>query len=62
MLDIKLPQSEEIETKLAEAGLDALDYYSRGRQYPIRLDKGDITKHAELLKSLMRRAYDIRHA
>jgi predicted transport protein len=62
VLDIKLPQSDEIDVKLTEAGLETLEYNSRWRYYPIRLAKGDISKHAELLKTLMRRAYDLRHA
>jgi predicted transport protein len=61
ILDIKLPQSEDIDKQVADAGLDTLEYDIRGRKYPIRLDKGDVVRHAELLKSLMRRAYDTRH-
>jgi hypothetical protein len=61
LLDVKLPQSEDIDAKLTEANLDASEYNSRWRFYPIHLDKGDIGKHAELLKELMRRAYNARH-
>jgi hypothetical protein len=61
VFDVKIPQAEEVDTKLTEAGLDASEYSSRWRFYPIHLDKGDISKHAELLKVLMRLAYDTRH-
>jgi hypothetical protein len=61
VLDVKIPQSEEVDTKLAEAGLDASEYNSRWRFYPIHLDKSDVSKHAELLKMLLRLAYDTRH-
>jgi predicted transport protein len=61
ILEVKLPQSEEVDAKLTEAGLDPSEYNSRWKHYPIHLDKGDIDKHADLLKLLMRRAYDTRH-
>jgi hypothetical protein len=61
ILEVKLPQSEEVDAKLTEAGLDPSEYNARWRYYPIHLDKGDIDKHADLLKLLMRRAYDTRH-
>ena len=61
ILDVKLPQSDEVDNKLTEAGLDPSDYNSRWRYYPIHLDKADIGKHSELLKALMRRAHDARH-
>ena len=62
VLDVKLPQSDDVDAKLTEAGLDPSDYNSRWRFYPIHLDKNDIAKHSELLKTLMRLAYDTRHA
>jgi hypothetical protein len=62
MLDAKLPQSGEVDTKLTEAGLEANEYNARWKYYPIRLGKGDIKKHSDLLRMLMQSAYDIRHA
>ena len=41
--------------------LDPSDYNTRWHHYPIHLDKADINKHSELLKELMRQAYDARH-
>ena len=61
VLDVKLPQSDEVDSKLTEAGLDPSDYNTRWHHYPIHLDKADINKHSELLKELMRQAYDARH-
>lgn len=49
-------RSDEIEEKLAEAGLDILEY--RDGRYRIQLSKGDVKKHAELLTSLLRGAYE----
>lgn len=61
ILDVKLPQSDEVDAKLTGAGLDPSEYNSRWRFYPIHLDKADIAKHSDLVKMLMRRAYDTRH-
>ena len=61
ILDVRLPQSEEIDRKLTEAGLDPSDYNANWRNYPIHLARDDINKHDDLLKSLIRQAYDLRH-
>lgn len=58
ILDVKIPQSEEIDRKLAESGLETLEYNNQWRSYPIRLGKEDIQKHAEFLKHLMHSAFD----
>ncbi len=61
VLDIRLPQSDAVDSKLAGAVLDPSDYNTRWRYYPIHLDKADIIKHSDLLKELVRQAYDARH-
>jgi hypothetical protein len=61
ILDVKVPKSEETDTKLNEAGLETLEYNSRWKHYPIRLSKDDITKHSEPLSNLMRLAYETRY-
>lgn len=40
----------------------ALEYTTKRQLYRIRLGKGDIAEHTELLDSPMRRAYDAWHA
>jgi hypothetical protein len=56
VMDVKIPQSEEVDAKLVEAGLETLEYSKRANAYPIWLgDKSDIEKHAALLKDLMHR-------
>ena len=59
LLEIRLKQSPEIQEKLDNAKLDTLDYESKWRRYRIRLDKGDIIKHRELLKELMLQSYGV---
>jgi hypothetical protein len=59
VMDVKIPQSEEVDAKLVEAGLETLEYSKRANAYPTRPgDKSDIEKHAALLKDLMHRAYE----
>jgi predicted transport protein len=56
-LELRLPQTEEMDRKLEDAGLDVMEYDKRWRRYRIRLTKGDLQKHAELLTELLRDAY-----
>ena len=62
LLEVKVPQSEEVEAKITDAGLEAPKYNARWQLYPISLDRNDIQKHAGLLKELMRLAFDTRHS
>ena len=54
----RLDRSEEIERRLGEAGLDLMEYTKRSDRYRIRLAKGDVKKHRELITELLRLAYD----
>jgi predicted transport protein len=53
----RLKKQDEIEQKIETAGLDVLDYDSRWNRYRIRLGKGDVKKHAELLQELFSAAH-----
>jgi hypothetical protein len=55
-LEINVPQSEGIDKKIDESGLESLDYSARWERY--RLD--DILKHRALLKELMQAAHQSR--
>jgi hypothetical protein len=57
-LDLRLERSEELEQRLEEAGLDLLDYETRGRRYRLRLTEPEMDKQRELLSDLLKRAYD----
>jgi hypothetical protein len=56
-LEPRLEQSDEIQNVLDEAGLDVMDYDTRWGRYRIRLSKGDIKKHEQTIKDLLKRAY-----
>lgn len=55
---IKLMHSDETQAKLDASGLETLDYDTRWGLYRIRLAKDDLKKHGDLLKELMRLAFD----
>ena len=55
-LHIKLPKSEQFESRLDEAGLEMISYSKTGC-YKIRLYKKDIEKNADLLTEALRDSY-----
>jgi hypothetical protein len=56
LLEIRIKQSQETSDLLDEAKLDTLEYDKKWGRYRIRVDKADITKQKELLKTLFRQA------
>ena len=60
-LNIKLPQSQDVDEKIEASSLDALEYNAR-RGYRLRLSPEDVRGKQEALKELMKLAYDYRSA
>ncbi len=56
--EVRLERSEEVGGRLEEAGLDIMEYHQKSGRYRIRLSKGDIKKHTELLEELLNSSYD----
>jgi len=56
---IRLTRADDINKLIENAGLEELKYARHGA-YRLSLRREDIAKHRELLKGLMRAAYDIR--
>jgi hypothetical protein len=57
----RIERSDAIQTKLEEAreaGVDVIPYDIRGGRYRIRLFKDDIQKHEDLIRHLIRKAYE----
>lgn len=52
-VELRLEKDEAIEQKLDGAGLDVMDYDDRSSRYRLRLAKGDVKKHLELLTELL---------
>ncbi|MGE0538990.1 MAG: DUF5655 domain-containing protein [Dehalococcoidia bacterium] len=57
-LAIRLDRYDEVQEKLEEHGLDLMKYDTRWGAYQIRLGKGEIDKHKQILTDLLKRAYD----
>ncbi|KTE38809.1 MULTISPECIES: DUF5655 domain-containing protein [unclassified Sphingopyxis] len=58
--ELKLPETEELDSKIEEAGIEALEYNKRWGLYRLRLDSGQIKGKSEMLKELMQLAYERR--
>lgn len=58
--ELKLPQTDEIDARIDEAGLDTLEYNKRWGLYRLRLTKQDIASKSDFLKELSQLAYERR--
>jgi len=59
-IEIKHPQSDDIDKMIEEAGLETLDYDTRWNQYRLRLTPETVATKKEILAKLLQLAYDIR--
>jgi predicted transport protein len=57
-IDVKLPQSAEVDQLFEQAGLDVMDYDKKWGNYRCRLSQEEIKKNTDLLRKLFKRAYD----
>jgi len=57
ILDLKLQKSEDVDSKIEAAGLDALEYNVNWGRYRLRLTPDDVHNKQDTLKELMRLAY-----
>lgn len=61
-LELRIPQSDDIDAKIEQAGLETLDYNARWQQYRIRLSLNDVKTKAQTLAELIGLAHDHRAA
>lgn len=59
-IELKLPQSDDVDARIDSASLDPLEYNVRWGQYRLRLSHQDITNKQPALTELMRLAYERR--
>lgn len=59
-LELKLPETEELDAKIEEAGIETLEYNKRWGNYRLRLTKDQGASKAPILKELMQFAFDRR--
>jgi len=55
-LELKLPKSTEIDEIIEKAEIEEMGYDNRWGNYRLRLSKGDIKKHSDVLKELLIKA------
>jgi predicted transport protein len=58
-LEVRLPKSDDLASKLEQSGLDLMDYDSRWGRYKIKISKNEIKKHSEILLDILKEAYQI---
>lgn len=54
--NFRIPMSEELQSRVEEAGLETFDYDKRWKRFRVRLNPGDIAAHHDLLAELVRLA------
>jgi len=59
-LEIKLPETDDINMKIENAGLETLEYNKRWGLYRLRLTKNDVKNKSEMVRELMNLAYERR--
>lgn len=59
LCEIRMEQTDEIENKIEQSGLNYLDYDKRSRRYRIKLEEKDIDKHKTFLIELIKKAKGI---
>jgi predicted transport protein len=59
-LELKLPETDDLNTKIENSGIETLDYDERWGRYRLRLTKNDVKNKAEIIRELMNLAYERR--
>ena len=59
-LEIRLPQTADIDQKISESDMDILDYDKRWGSYRLKLTDKEIESKSEVLTSLLKQAYELR--
>jgi predicted transport protein len=59
-LSVNLPQSDELDAKIEQAGIEDLEYEKRHGNYRLRLTRDTIQSQTPLLKELAHDAYERR--
>ncbi len=55
-LELKLPKTKENDELIEKNGIEEMDYDNRWGAYRIRLNKGDVKKHLDILMELLNKA------
>lgn len=60
--ELKLPQTDEIDAKIDDAGIETLEYSKRWGLYRLRLNRDQVNNKTDTLRELMQLAYERRSA
>ncbi|MHC1738977.1 MAG: hypothetical protein AB9882_13305 [Ignavibacteriaceae bacterium] len=55
-VEIRLPQTPEIDDDIRNSGIDVLDYNKRNGRYVLKISHNDIKKHSEFLTELFKKS------
>lgn len=61
-IEVKVPQSDDVDAVIEQAGLDTLEYNARWNMYRLRLTQADVKAKSEVIAELMKLAHDRRAA
>lgn len=59
-LEVKIPETEETDSKIDAAGIETLEFNKRWGYYRLRLTKDDVQKNTDVLRDLIQAAYERR--
>lgn len=60
--ELKLPQTDELDAKIDDAGIETLEYSKRWGLYRLRLNRDQVNNKTDTLRELMQLAYERRSA
>ncbi len=62
ILELRLPENDDLTAKVDQSGIETLEYDKRWRAYRLQLTNSDVSTKAGVIKELLRLAYDRRAA
>ena len=60
LLELRLPENDDLTAKVEQSGIETLEYDKRWRAYRLQLAKADVSTKGDVIKELLRLAYDRR--
>ena len=57
-IEPRLARTDDLEALIEGSGLDVMGYDTRWGRYRLRLIKGDVKKHASIIRDLCKMAYE----
>ncbi len=62
ILEVGLPQSDDLDAKIENAGIETLEYVKSWRRYRLKLTPADIAGKTVALEEIIKQAYDYRNS